>query len=242
MLGTNNIQIYKMAEVNMNTVKLPDGREIQYELTRKRVKNVNMRVRADGIVYVSANTRVSIKRIEEILTERAEFILKAAEQLKSREERSEITAEKMRWLGKEYPVRVIRNFSERVALEENELRVFTTHPEEAQEMLRQWVGERFAELIAELNDEVRSSLQNEGLTPPPTRISIKDMKTRWGSCSYTRGHISINVRLMAYPRETVLSVLWHEYAHYWHHDHSARFYAFVERFYPEYRRWNGLLK
>lgn len=226
----------------MKTIPLPDGREIRYELTRKRVKNVNMRVKTDGIVYVSANTRVSIKRIEEILIERAEFIFRAAEQLKNREERSEITAEKMRWQGKEYPVRVIHNHAERVALEENELRVFTTHPEEAQEMLQKWVGERFAELISELNDEVRGALQAAGLTPPLTRISIKDMKTRWGSCSYTRGHISINVRLMAYPRETVLSVLWHEYAHYWHHDHSARFYGFVERFYPEYRRWNGLLK
>lgn len=226
----------------MKTIPLPDGREIRYELTRKRVKNVNMRVKSDGVVYVSANTRVSVKRIEEILIERAEFILKAAEQLKSREERSEITAEKMRWLGKEYPVRVIRNHAERVALEESELRVFTTHPEEAQEMLQKWVGERFAELIEELNAEVRGALQAAGLTPPPTRIAIKDMKTRWGSCSYTRGHISINVRLMAYPRETVLSVLWHEYAHYWHHDHSARFYGFVERFCPEYRKWNGLLK
>ena len=226
----------------MNTVKLPDGREIRYELTRKRVKNVNMRVKADGIVYVSASARVSVKCIEEILIERAEFVLRAAEQLKNREERSEITTEKMQWLGKEYPVRVICSHAERVALEESELRVFTMHPEEAQEMLQKWVRERFVELIEELNAEVRSTLRGEGLTPPPTRISIKDMKTRWGSCSYTRGHISINVRLMAYPRETVLSVLWHEYAHYWHHDHSARFYAFVERFYPEYRKWNGLLR
>lgn len=226
----------------MTTIKLPDGREIRYELTRKRVKNVNMRVKSDGVVYVSASTRVSVKRIEDILTERAEFIFRAAEQLKSRDKRSEISAEQMRWLGREYPVRVLRNFSERVSLEENELRVYTAHPENAQEMLKQWATERFSALIEELNTEVRSSLQKEGLTPPPTRISIKDMKTRWGSCSYTRGHISINVRLMAYPRETILSVLWHEYAHYWHHDHSARFYAFVERFYPEYRRWNGLLK
>lgn len=226
----------------MKTLSLPDGRDIIYELTRKRVKNVNMRVKSDGVVYVSANTRVSVKRIEEILTERAEFIFAAVQQLKQRDERSMITAEKMRWLGKEYPVRVIRNLSERVALEENELRVFTAHPETAQNLLFEWVNERFSELIGELNAEVRKALQKEGITPPPTRIAIKDMKTRWGSCSYTRGHISINVRLMAYPKETVLSVLWHEYAHYWHHDHSAAFYAFVERFFPEYRKWNGLLK
>lgn len=226
----------------MTTIQLPDGREIKYELTRKRVKNVNMRIKADGTVYVSANTRVSIKRIEEILTERADYILNAVKHLQEREQRSEITAQSMRWLGKEYPVRIIRNFSERVALEENELRVFTAHPEEAQQKLSEWAVTNFSALVDELNAEVRSALILRNLKPPATRISIKDMKTRWGSCSYTRGHISINLRLMAYPRETVLSVLWHEYAHYWHHDHSERFYAFLRAHYPEYHRWNSLLK
>ena len=226
----------------MKTIHLPDGQELNYELERKRVKNVNMRIKKDGIVYVSANTRVSVKRIEEILTERADYIFSAIEQLKQREQRSEITAEKMRWLGKEYPVRVIRNSCERVSLEDSELRVFTNHPETAQQMLEKWAADRFVELVTVLNDEVREALVKAGLTPPPTRITIKDMKTRWGSCSYTRGHISINLRLMSYPRETVLSVLWHEYSHYWHHDHSDRFYGFLLKHYPEYRRWNGLLK
>ena len=226
----------------MTTITLPDGREIKYELTRKRVKNVNMRIKADGTVYVSANTRVSIKRIEEILTERTDYILNAVKHLQEREQRSEITAQSMRWLGKEYPVRIIRNFSERVALEENELRVFTAHPEEAQQKLSEWAAANFVRLVEELNAEVRNALISRDLKPPATRISIKDMKTRWGSCSYTRGHISINLRLMAYPRETVLSVLWHEYAHYWHHDHSDRFYAFLQTHYPEYHQWNRLLK
>lgn len=226
----------------MKNITLPDGREIKYELTRKRVKNINMRIKPDGTVNVSASTRVAVKYIEQVLTERADYIFEAAKHLQEREQRSEITSDKMRWLGKEYPVRVIRNFSERVALEENELRVFTTHTDEAQAMLVKWTEERFTELIRELNSEVRSYLQSAGLTPPPTRISIKDMKSRWGSCSYTRGHISINSRLKAYPRETVLSVLWHEYAHYWHHDHSERFYAFLLQHFPEYRKWNILLK
>lgn len=226
----------------MKTIALPDGREIRYELVRKCVKNVNMRIKADGTVYVSANTRVSIKRIEEILTERADYILDAAKHLQERERRSEITSDKMRWLGKEYPVRIIRNYSERVALEENELRVFTAHPEEAQQKLSEWATANFSRLVEVLNIEVRNALISHDLKPPATRISIKDMKTRWGSCSYTRGHISINLRLMAYPRETILSVLWHEYAHYWHHDHSERFYAFLLKYYPEYHKWNSLLK
>ncbi len=226
----------------MNTIRLPDGREIKYELTRKRVKNINMRINAEGVVHVSASTAVSIKRIEEILTERADYLLNAVNRLRQREQRSDITAEKMSWLGREYPVRIIRNSREQVALEENEIRLYTTHPENAQAMLTEWTSDRFSEVITELNREVRAKLEQRGLKSPPTKITIKDMKTRWGSCSYTRGHISMNFRLAAYPVETVLGVLWHEYSHYWHHNHYAAFYDFLLSFYPDYHKWNSLLK
>ena len=228
----------------MKTIKLADGRELVYELTRKNVRNINFRVKADGIVYVSAGRAVPAARIEELLSERAEYLLEAAARLREREERSEI-GDTVRLFGREYPIRVISGARETALFECGECRVFTKHGGD-REYIRQLVGravsERFLGLCQELNDEVRRELAEAGLVPPPTRVTIKDMSSRWGSCSYNRGHISINSRLAAYPRETVLSVFWHEYAHYWHHDHSARFYAFVERFFPEYRRWNGLLK
>lgn len=229
----------------MKTLRLPDGRELIYELTRKAVRNINFRVKPDGVVYVSASGRVSVGRIEQLLTERAEFLLAAAQRLSEREQRGAVTTHSVRWLGRELPVRVISSSREAAVLERDELRVFSARDgdeEWLRGLIRRELAANFARLCEELNEEVRGRLTAAGLIPPPTRITIKDMKSRWGSCSYTRGHISINFGLYAYPRETVLSVFWHEYAHYWHHDHSAAFYAFVERFCPEYRKWNGLLK
>lgn len=229
----------------LKTITLPDGRTLTYELTRKRVKNVNFRAKDDGIVYVSANSRVSVKEIESFLIERGEFFFGAFERLRAREKRSEINTETVNWLGREYPVRIIHNARECAVLDETECRVFTrlgSDPEYILSLIQRAVADRFMALCRELNGEVRGELQRSGLTPPPTQITIKDMKTRWGSCSYTKGHISINIRLAAYPRETVLSVFWHEYAHYWHHDHSKRFYDFLLRLYPDYYHWNDLLK
>lgn len=228
----------------MKTLKLGGGRELAYELTRKPVKNINFRVKADGVVYVSASRAVPVGRIEELLSERADFLLNAAERLRERDGRNDID-DTVRWLGREYPIRIIQGARETALTEQGECRVFTRHGDDSEyvgRLIRQALAERFREVCCELNAEVRRALSAEGLEPPTTRITIKDMKSRWGSCSYTRGHISINFRLAAYPRETVLSVFWHEYAHYWHHDHSARFYAFVYRFFPEYEKWNGLLK
>lgn len=229
----------------MKRLQLADGREICYELTRKQVRNINMRVKADGIVYVSASTRVSVRSVEEILKERADFLLSAAERLSKREDRTEVTLERVFWLGRELPVKVIENVREVAVLEENEMRVFTCRNNDGAwiyELIMREISASFARLCKELDKEVRARLLQDGLMPPPTQITIRDMTSRWGSCSYTRGRISINLRLYAYPRETVLSVFWHEYAHYWEHNHSPDFYAFIERFYPEYRLWNGLLK
>lgn len=231
--------------IGLKTITLPDGRTLTYELVRKRVKNVNFRAKDDGIVYVSANSRVSVKEVERFLIERADFFLGAFERLQAREKRSEINTETVNWLGQEYPVRIIHNARECAVVDEVECRVFTRLGGDAEyvlSLIQRAVADRFAALCRELNEEVRTELQRNGLTPPPTQITIKDMKTRWGSCSYTKGHISINIRLAAYPRETVLSVFWHEYAHYWRHDHSKRFYDFLLRLYPDYYRWNDLLK
>lgn len=229
----------------MKTIKLPDGRELSYELIRKSVKNINFRVKKDRIVHVSANTRATVAQIEKYLIEHAGFFFEAFERLKKREERSEINASSVNWLGRTYPVRTITNSRECAVIDENEIRVFTRMadaPEYVLELVQKAVSERFCALCGELNKEVREKLEQSGLAPPPTKVTVKDMNTRWGSCSYTRGHISINIRLAAYPRETVLSVLWHEYAHYWHHDHSKSFYGFLLKFYPEYYKWNDLLK
>lgn len=227
----------------MKTLKFPDGSEISYELTRKPVKNVNLRVKEDGTLRISANSRVSVRHIEEFIISQQAFIIRAAERINARSAENDI-GERVRWLGREYPVRVIANSRECAVLEQEEFRVFTRipEPEHVRLLLRNWLAENFTLLCRELNDEVRSSLISSGIVPPPTRITIKDMKSRWGSCTWAKGHISINFRLAAYPRETVLSVFWHEYAHYWHHDHSARFYAFLEKHYPEYCKWNSLLK
>ena len=228
----------------MKTIKLSDGREITYELTRKRVKNVNFRAKENGVVAVSANSRVSVRQIEDFLTERADFFLKAFEQMQKRALENSKNSRIVRFLGRDFPVRIIENSREIAVLDENELRVFTKSSDESYiaGLREKAILTRFAALCRELDGEVRARLCEKGFEPPPARISIKDMKSRWGSCSYNRGHISINSRLAAFPRDTILSVFYHEYAHYWHHDHSNKFYSFLLEIYPDYYVHNSVLK
>ena len=58
--------------------------EIEYILTRKNVKNVNLRVRSDGPVCVSASKNVPIKFIEDFISSHYDFIVKAVESVHSK--------------------------------------------------------------------------------------------------------------------------------------------------------------
>lgn len=73
------------------------------------------------------------------------------------------------------------------------------------------------------------------------RITIRNQRTRWGSCS-SKGNLNFNCMLMLTPPEVVDSVIVHELCHLKEMNHSDRFYREVLRVYPDYWRWDRWLK
>jgi predicted metal-dependent hydrolase len=71
--------------------------------------------------------------------------------------------------------------------------------------------------------------------------SIRQQRTRWGSCS-PRHSISLNARLLFLPPELVTYVLVHELCHTKHLNHSPKFWRLVEYYLPDYRRFDRELR
>lgn len=73
------------------------------------------------------------------------------------------------------------------------------------------------------------------------RITIRNQKTVWGSCT-AKGNLNFNCLLMLTPPEVIDCIVVHELCHRKYMNHSAAFYAEVIKAFPDYRKWEKWLK
>jgi predicted metal-dependent hydrolase len=104
--------------------------------------------------------------------------------------------------------------------------------EEKEEELRELAKIIIPRKVAEFADIM-------GVTP--SSIKITGAKTRFGSCS-GKNTICFSWRVMLYPEKAINYVVVHELSHILHHDHSKKFWETVEKYMPDYKEAEKLLK
>ena len=104
--------------------------EITYVLTRKKVKNINMRVKADGNVYVSASNRVSVDYIDGFVASKAKFIMKAIVKMQLKQNKPLSYGEKCKVWGNQCQLKIVEDSRERVEYTDFVVTVFVKNIED----------------------------------------------------------------------------------------------------------------
>ena len=105
------------------------GRSVSYELIRKNVKNINLRIYPDGKVKVSANAKVPTETVERFILSRSEFILGALQRFEAKsetaiEEKYYENNDSVRILGEILTLKVFRGNENRAVRQDSELCLF----------------------------------------------------------------------------------------------------------------------
>ena len=74
-----------------------------------------------------------------------------------------------------------------------------------------------------------------------SRVRVREMSSRWGSCS-AAGSLCFNLRLLAAPVELIDYVVVHELAHLREMNHSRRFWAEVAKTLPDFKSRRSRLR
>jgi len=223
------------------------GRRVPYALTYKKVKNVNIRVRADGTVAVSANRWVSQTQVEAILAGKADFILKALERFAALEQMTPGAmtyqpGDTLWFLGKSYPLEVRRGTQNKGELTQKGFLLTVKDP--GDEALRTRTMEAFYRdqclgVTARLVRQFQPVLQPLGVPVP--EIKVRSMTSRWGSCKPSACRVTFARQLIEAPLSCVEYVVWHELVHFVHPNHSVDFYKVLAYCLPDWKVRRELL-
>ena len=218
------------------------GRLVRYDLQRKKVKNINIRVKSDMRVCVSASPRVSLVTIEEILKEKSDFILSALEKY----ERQATAAPKQAAELNDGDIIPLFGYSVSLSLRQgskNKVEMIdgrliltvkdTTDLALKKKTMQKYLDALCREMIERLCQKVQPSFAN--YVPEMPDIKFRHMKSRWGSCSSAKKLLTFNYALVHAPADCIEYVVYHEFTHFIHLNHSKSYYAELSRFVPDYK-------
>lgn len=219
---------------------------ITIDLERKRVKNVNFTIYPpDGRVRVSAPRRMPDAKVKQIIRRKLPWIKKHRARIVKRvrsEPTKYVSGERVSYFGVLYRLDVIeRDAAPKVELSSNGTIRLYVRPGSSQSKREQVLIEWYR---AQLKDRIPQLVQwwEPEMGVQVAEWGVKRMKTRWGSCNTKARRIWLNLELAKHPIERLEYIIVHEMVHLLERRHNKRFYAYMDRFLPGWRREREALK
>lgn len=222
-----------------------NGQIIEYTLTRKKVKNINLRIKANGEVCVSAPRSVPAGVIEDFVRRNAGRILAAGKRFAAaQKEMPKLEDGGFIYLsGRKYPLNVRHGERNHYVLNNSEI-TFYTSDLSSQAICRMLYDKLLYDMAKQTFERIAAEclplFPQKALDPP--LIRIRKMKSQWGNCRAAKNIVTLNSRLAAYDQSVIKFVICHEFCHFIHQDHSKAFYDSLSSVMPQWKEYDALLK
>jgi predicted metal-dependent hydrolase len=227
------------------------SKQIDFKLEYSDRRTLGITVTPDLNVLVKAPVDTAIDVIKERLRKKAPWIIRQLSFFLSFHprltDRKYIGGETHLYLGKQYQLKVIsaelgvvRNDS--VKLKGRYLEVYTHNKTNVKALVEAWYLDKAIVKFHEIAEPLFNSFTSKhNLLHATYHLSLRQMPTRWGSCT-AKGRIILNPELIKAPKACIEYVIVHELCHLIHHDHTQKFLDLQTREMPEWEKWKNKLE
>ena len=221
-----------------------NGLEIRYEFKRSHQRCVVAKIRRDGVIEVRAPLLYRESDVAAFLNQHKRWIFNHLDRLQNsdNQEKKYISGEIHYYLGKQYTLQVVESNKNTVSIEGNSLVIRCKNLDNSdylETLLNKWYRVQAKMVFSELLPPILEKFKKHNVSP--AKISIRDMRSRWGSCS-RRGNISLNMQLVKLNENCIRQVMIHEMCHLIYFNHQAGFYSLMEEMMPDWKIWKKELR
>ena len=221
----------------LGVVKYGD-REIAYAVEFCRRKTLEISVMPDSAVQIRAPQGASLDAIAQKVQKKASWIVEKQDWFakfpKAPPPRQYLGGETHLYLGRHYRLKIEKGKERSVKIDGGFIRVVSedVRPATVKKIFDEWLRERakmqFDNVFQACAARFSSSIST-------VRLQIREMKTRWGSLSQG-GILTLNIKLIAAPKECIEYVVVHELCHLKYPNHDKKFYRLLETRLPDWEK------
>ncbi|WP_348658515.1 YgjP family zinc-dependent metalloprotease [Heyndrickxia faecalis] len=220
---------------------------IDFVVKRKKVKNVNLNIKPDMTIEVTANDRVPLDFICDFVKTKGAWILKNVKTFQDvqpyrQSEREYVSGETFKYLGKQYRLRVIQEDEEKVKYFRGFIYLYVKDTENVNrkaKLIDEWYREKAQKTFHESLAKMFPLVQKYGVDKP--NMDLRSMKARWGSALTEKNTILLNTDLIKAPKYCIDYVVLHELIHFKYNDHSDNFYKMLYSLMPDWEKRKAIL-
>ncbi|MCR8927509.1 M48 family metallopeptidase [Priestia megaterium] len=221
---------------------------IEYELERKKVKNVNLNIKPDMTISVSANEKVPEKFISNFVKEKAPWIVKQLKQFENvqsykQSEREYVSGESFKYLGKQYRLRVEKTEgADTVKYFRGFIYLSVKDPSNLKnkaKLINNWYRMSAEKVFNSSLNKIYPIIKKYGVEKP--KLDLRVMKARWGSNLLESNTVLLNTELIKAPKHCIDYVVLHELIHFKYNDHSEDFYKMLYALMPDWEKRKAIL-
>lgn len=214
------------------------SKTIEYKLTYSNRKTLGIKVTPEMNVEVVAPLGSTEEKIQLKVKQRAPWIIKQQSYFLSfypkKPSRKYIGGETHLYMGRQYLLKVTLSVIEDVKYRGRYIEVFAKNKERVKPLLKAWYRKRASLKFEEISLPLIQRFKKYQVAPEG--IYLKEMPTRWGSCT-PKGKIILNPELIKAPRPCIEYVIVHELCHLIHHNHTQKFIDLQTKEMADWERW-----
>lgn len=222
----------------METFSNPE-KDFCVEITRKKIKNFNIRISSDGKVRCSVPLNSRNKDITELINSKKNWIISHINKIKffQNSYNENITDNgSIRILGRLYKIKITQSMCDSAFLNDDELKIYAPDVEDKSHInniYKNFIRSEMQKYFEFKVDEFYPAISNFNKTKPS--IKIRKMRRCWGICKPRRNEITFNENLYKASPFCIDYVVLHELAHFIHPNHSKKFYDFIATHMPDWK-------
>jgi len=214
---------------------------VEYRVNYNSKKNVNIRIKSDLTLNVSAPRWVLKSELERILTKKTNWILENIERQRNIQKNKKVNilenGHTIWYKGEKYRLFFRKSDENYVWVTEEQITVFSKKSEDleySKKILLNWLRNLAKNDFKKALNKYRNKMLKK-YNIPEFNLQIRAMKTRWGTCTPSKKKITLNLNLMYVPEEYMEYVALHELTHFMEIYHNANFYNIMSEFMPDWK-------